>query len=90
MTQQLQRTLKKLPLPFRSAETLQSIVATQLWLQSQPLSFLGVSIGQSLFTIRDQTLRLVARFLRSSSSVIPTSTIIKNTFLTHHSIISQC
>ncbi|RSL43050.1 hypothetical protein CEP51_016407, partial [Fusarium floridanum] len=27
---------------------------------------------------------------RSSSSVIPTSTIIKNTFPTHHSIISQC
>ncbi|RSL62727.1 hypothetical protein CEP53_004673 [Fusarium sp. AF-6] len=27
---------------------------------------------------------------RSSSSVIPTLTIIKNTFLTHHSIISQC
>ncbi|RSL56257.1 hypothetical protein CEP53_006839 [Fusarium sp. AF-6] len=28
--------------------------------------------------------------LRSRSSVIPTSTIIKNTFPTHHSIISQC
>ncbi|RSL82323.1 hypothetical protein CEP51_005238 [Fusarium floridanum] len=28
--------------------------------------------------------------IRSSSSVIPTLTIIKNTFLTHHSIISQC
>ncbi|RSL75881.1 hypothetical protein CEP51_010470 [Fusarium floridanum] len=26
----------------------------------------------------------------SCSSVIPTSTIIKNTFPTHHSIISQC
>ncbi|RSM04370.1 hypothetical protein CDV31_010072 [Fusarium ambrosium] len=28
--------------------------------------------------------------IRSYSSVIPTSTIIKNTFPTHHSIISQC
>ncbi|RSL82889.1 hypothetical protein CEP51_004853 [Fusarium floridanum] len=27
---------------------------------------------------------------RSWSSVIPTSTIIKNTFPTHHSTISQC
>ncbi|RSL96495.1 hypothetical protein CDV31_013450 [Fusarium ambrosium] len=31
-----------------------------------------------------------AQPIRSSSSVIPTLTIIKNTFLTHHSIISQC
>ncbi|RSL74707.1 hypothetical protein CEP51_011474 [Fusarium floridanum] len=46
--------------------------------------------GDGLDIARHDLVCRLSRLQRSSSSVIPTLTIIKNTFLTYHSIISQC
>ncbi|RSL82261.1 hypothetical protein CEP51_005268 [Fusarium floridanum] len=72
-------------MPLKSIDRTQNLLRIKHWTISYPF-YTGIETLRQISPIIQERYCFPPSYL----SVIPTSTIIKNTFPTHHSIISQC